>query len=377
MTLRLAMVSSYYPPHVGGIASQAHGAAQALAELGVDIHVITRQWDAGMPAVTSAVESPGITVHRLNTGAQRWQASPTFIWQAAKLVRSIQPAVIHAHELLLPTTAALAAKRLTGQPVVATVHSSGSELGECARLQRATLGKQRVQYVRSAVDRFVAVSKAVAADMEAIGIPPQKRVVIPNGVDMQRFQPAAPDEKFELRRRLGLPDGILVVYTGRLAPEKRVLPLAQQWPSLRRAYPDATLLLVGDGPELDTLRSLKAPGICLSGPQQDIAPFLQAADLFVMPSVSEGFSLSTLEALACGLPAVATKVGAIPDLVADGKTGTLVAPDDIPALLAALCELLADRGAWAAMGCAARAHVIENYSLPSTARRLLDLYERL
>ena len=96
-----------------------------------------------------------------------------------------------------------------------------------------------------------------------------------------------------------------------------------------------------------------------------------------MPSVSEGFSLSTLEALACGLPAVATKVGAIPDLVAEGKTGTLVAPDDIPALLAALCEFLANRGAWAAMGRAARADVIENYSLPSTARRLLDLYERL
>ena len=173
MTLCLAMVSSYYPPQVGGIASQVHGAAQALAQLGVDLHVITRQWDAGVPAATSTVESPGITVHRLNTGAQRWQASPAFIWGAADLVRSIQPAVIHAHELLLPTTAALAAKRFTGRPVVATVHSSGSELGECARLQRATLGRQRVKYVRSAVDCFVAVSKAVAADMEAIGIPPQ------------------------------------------------------------------------------------------------------------------------------------------------------------------------------------------------------------
>lgn len=377
MTLCLAMVSSYYPPLVGGIASQVHGTAQALVQLGVDTHVITRHWDAEAPAVTSAVESTGITVHRLNTGKQRWQASPTYIWQVASLVRGIRPAVIHAHELLLPTTAALAAKRVTGRPVVATVHSSGSELGECARLQRATLGSQRVQYVRSAVDCFVAVSKAVAADMEAIGIPPQKRVVIPNGVDMQRFQPVTPDAKGELRRRLGLPDGILVVYTGRLAPEKRVLPLAQQWPSLRQAYPDATLVLVGEGPEMDALRSLQLPGIWLAGPQQDTAPFLQAADLFVMPSVSEGFSLSTLEALACGLPAVATKVGAIPDLVADGKTGTLVAPGDIAALLAALCELLADRGAWAAMGRAARTDVIENYSLPSTARRLLDLYERL
>ena len=201
--------------------------------------------------------------------------------------------------------------------------------------------------------------------------------MIPNGVDMQRFQGVPAAAKAELRRRLGLPGGILVVYTGRLAPEKRVLPLAQQWSSLRQSHPDATLVLVGDGPEMAALRSLQAAGVCLAGAQQDTAPFLQAADLFVMPSVSEGFSLSTLEALACGLPGVATKVGAIPDLVADGATGRLVAPDDIPALLAALCDLLANRAAWPAMGRAARADVIENYSLPSTARRLLDLYERL
>jgi glycosyltransferase involved in cell wall biosynthesis len=213
--------------------------------------------------------------------------------------------------------------------------------------------------------------------MAAIGIPAQKRVVIPDGVDMQRFQPVVPEEKAKLRRRLGLPDGTLVVYSGRLSSEKRVLPLAQQWSTLRQTFPDTELVVVGDGPEMDELCRLQAPGVWLAGTQDDVAPFLQAADLFVMPSVSEGFSISTLEALACGLPAVATTVGAIPDLIADGKSGRLVAPGDLPALLAALCELLAGRSAWPTMGEAARGHVVQHYSLPSTAQRLLDLYQRL
>ena len=376
MTLRLAMVSNEYPPFLGGISSNLQATAQALAQLGAEIHIITRQWDATAPGVSHEVEGNGLIVHRLATSKQRWQASPAFIWWSANLVSRLQPAVIHAHELLLPTTTALVAKRLTGRPVVVTVHTSG-EMGDCVRLQRAAMGARRMQYVRSAVDRFVTISSVVAADMAAVGIPPQKRVVIPNGVDMQRFQPIGPDEKARLRRKLGLPDGTLVVFTGRLSPEKRVLPLAQQWPSLRQTYPDATLVLVGDGPEMARLRALQAPGVWLAGAQEDVVPFLQAVDLFVMPSVSEGFSLSTLEALACGLPAVATTVGAIPDMVTDGTTGKLVAPDDMPALLEAICQLLANRGAWGAMSSVARSNVVEHYSMSSTARQLLDLYQRI
>ena len=273
MILRLAMVSNEYPPFLGGISSNLQATAQALAQQGAEIHIITRQWDATAPDVSHEVEGDGLIVHRLATSKQRWQASPAFIWWSANLVRRLQPAVIHAHELLLPTTTALIAKRLTGRPVVVTVHTSG-EMGDCVRLRRAAMGARRMEYVRSAVDRFVTISSVVAADMAAVGIPPQKRVVIPNGVDMERFQPIGADEKARLRRKLGLPDGTLVVFTGRLSPEKRVLPLAQQWPSLRQTYPDATLVLVGDGPEMAALRSLastrslarRPPGRCRAVP---------------------------------------------------------------------------------------------------------------
>jgi glycosyltransferase involved in cell wall biosynthesis len=292
-------------------------------------------------------------------------------------MRQLQPDIVHAHELLLPTTAALAAKRAVGCPVVVTVHSSGVGLGECARLRRTRFGKLRTEYVRNAVDRFVAVSKPAADDMAEIGIPSEKRVVIPNGIDMEHFAPVDPEAKLVLRRRLGLPDGVLAIYTGRLSPEKRILLLAKTWPQFRQYHPQATLVVVGDGPEGAALRESGADGVVCAGAQSNVAPYLQAADLFVMPSVSEGFSLSTLEALACALPVVATTVGAIPELVADPQMGRLVAPDDMTAFVAALCKLFACQDAWPQMGAQAREYVMQHYSLAGITRRLLTLYQQL
>ncbi len=376
MALCVGVICNYYPPSVGGIAAQVQDTARSLAQLGVELHIITRQWSPASETISHSQEGAGITVHRVSVGKERWRATPAFTWQSANLIRKLSPAVIHAHELQL-TNPALLAKRLTGLPVVVSVHSSGSALGECARMRRAPFGRRRLQYLGRAVDRFVAISRAVEADMDLVGLPQQKRVVIPNGIDMDRFHPVAEDQKANLRRQLGLPEGALVVYTGRLSSEKRILQLVQQWAIIRQHYPDVSLIVVGDGPQYAELQSSHAPNVFLTGLQDDVAPYLQAADLFVLPSVSEGFSLSALEALACGLPAVTTTVGALPELVIDGTTGRLVAPDDLPALRDALCELLARRNSWGAMGHTARAHVEQRYSVQNAAKRLLALYQTL
>jgi glycosyltransferase involved in cell wall biosynthesis len=377
MTLRLATIASYYPPFVGGVASHVHAVAGELAALGVESHIITRQWGSQAGAVTVERESDCVTVHRIAVTQQRWQASSTFVARTAALVREIKPHLQHAHELLLPATAALLAKHLSGRRVVVSVHSSGPELGECARLQRAALGPQRVPYVLGNVDHFVAVSSAVDADFEALGIQSAKRTLIPNGVDMQRFRPLPPSERASLRHRLGLPEGALSVYTGRLVSEKRVLSLAKSWRHVRQKHQDAWLVLVGDGDQMEELRNLQAPGVWLAGSQSDVVPYLQAADLFVLPSAAEGFSLSTLEGLACGLPVVVTNVGAIPQLVVDGAMGRIVPPEDMGAFVGALCDLLDQRAAWGTMGAAARSHVAEAYSTKSMAQRLLALYQNV
>jgi glycosyltransferase involved in cell wall biosynthesis len=168
---------------------------------------------------------------------------------------------------------------------------------------------------------------------------------------------------------------VLSINTGRLVSEKRVLPLAKSWHQVREKHPDAWLVLVGGGDQMEELRNLQIPGVWLAGAQSDVVPYLQAADLFVLPSAAEGFSLSTLEGLACGLPVVVTNVGAIPQLVVDGEMGRIVPPEDMSAFIHALSELLDQCDAWGMMGAAARRHVAEAYSTKSMAQRLLALYQ--
>lgn len=369
---RLAVICSYYAPHMGGIASQVEAVAQQHARFGLEVHIVTRCWHDAAPYE----QAGSLHVHRIEGSERRITNSPAFIWRAAQTVRSVRPDVIHAHELLLPTSAALVANQLAGAPVVVTVHSSGVELGECARLARARLGAQRLALLRRKVAAFVAVSQAVEQDMAAVSIPPAKRFIVPNGIDMDRHRPLARGARLALRQRLGLPEGKLVVYTGRLSSEKRVVEVATMWPSLRAVHPDAWLVLVGDGPLINAVHGMENVGVLALGAKPNVADYLAAADLFVMPSASEGFSISTLEALACGLPVVATRVGAIPELV-DAEAGCVVAVDDYAAMWDALSALLGAPERWAQMGAAGRAAVVENYALPTVARRLLTIYNQV
>ncbi|MBK8047654.1 MAG: glycosyltransferase family 4 protein [Anaerolineales bacterium] len=258
-----------------------------------------------------------------------------------------------------------------------SVHSAGPDLGEIARLQRARWGQRRLAYLRTHVDRFVGVSTAILEEMAESGIPEARRVLIPNGVDLNRFQPLEGERKQALRSRLGLPAGALAIYTGRLSTEKRVETLVRVWPQILKVRQDAQLVIVGDGPEEEKLKQLAGPGIHFIGSTREVSAYLQAADLLVLPSASEGFSLSVLEGMACGLPVVATRVGGVPDLVVDGATGLLTPVDDQAALIAGISALLTDPVRCTEMGASARRRAISVFSLDSVALRLFDLYQQV
>jgi glycosyltransferase involved in cell wall biosynthesis len=373
MTTRIGIVCEYYPPHVGGIATQVESVATEMARRMVDVHIVTRNW----PGPVTASSVAGLTIHRIAAGSKRAVFASTFVTQAARLLSASGVDIIHAHELFLPATAALVAKQVTGVPTVVSIHSSGPDLGEIARLRRARLGQQRLAYLRNNVDAFVAVSRVVAEEMAAVGIATSKRHVIPNGVDSQRFHPARAADRARLRKELDLPAGELGIYTGRLSSEKRLLELAHLWPAVRKQHPNAALVLVGDGPVRSALTTLHSPGVFLVGEQRDIVPYLQAADFFVLPSVSEGFSISTLEAMACGLPVVATRVGAIPELIQEGETGFIVPPDDWVAMANAINVQIAALNWGPAMSKAARERVVPLYSIEKVTECTLALYEQV
>jgi glycosyltransferase involved in cell wall biosynthesis len=283
--------------------------------------------------------------------------------------------LVHAHSLLSPATTALVAKRRFGIPAIAKVLRGGS-LGDLVDLRRKGIGELRFNMLRSGLDGFVAISREIEEELAAAGTPPSKFWFIPNGVDTDRFRPADRAERIRRRSELDVSGDPLVVYMGRLAPEKGLDRLFDAWQANVDTHPDAGLVILGEGPEGERLRGRAPHGVQFAGMISDVAPYLGAADAFVLPSDAEGLSNAMLEAMAAGLAPITTAVGGARDLI-DRDNGWLVPVGDTPELTAALDDALGDPTRLEAMGRRARTAVEASYSLDAIADRLADLYRQL
>ncbi len=369
---QVAMIIQNYHPLVGGAERQLAALAPLLRARGVDIHVLTRRYSGLTPF--EIIED--VPVHRLPIMGPKAIASLMFTLAALPLLRQLQPHLIHAHGLLSPTTTAVTAKRILGTPVVSK-SLRGGILGDLDRLKRKPFGNRRITTFRQRVDAFITISHEIKAELIAVDILPERCFFIPNGVDLDRFSPPSPAHKQALRASLGLTDGPIAIYTGRLEVEKRIDQLISIWPAVRAAHPEALLLILGTGAEEATLRQTAGAGVQFLGRIEDVVPYLQAADLFVLPSATEGLPNALLEALATGLPAIATAVGGTPDVINHQDTGWLISPDTPSALQEAMLTLLGDVTYRSKLGCQGREQVAKEYALPATAERLRVLYDKL
>jgi glycosyltransferase involved in cell wall biosynthesis len=245
-------------------------------------------------------------------------------------------------------------------------------------MQRKRLGKTRLRWFRNAVDRFICISSEIDAELDAIGVPAEKRVFIPNGVDVERFRPPSPDEKRKARLDLNLPENApIAVFTGRLVPEKKVDSAIRIWPEIRAQFSEATLLIVGDGEMRARWESLAGEGVVFAGSVEDVTAYLAAADIFVLPSATEGLSNALLEAMATGLACVVTNVGGASDVITDGVNGRLVDPNEPTALYNTLQALLANKDNIAQLSEGGLQKILSDYRLTVTADRLRALYEQV
>jgi glycosyltransferase involved in cell wall biosynthesis len=276
-------------------------------------------------------------------------------------------ALVAAADVILATwaypdgCAAILASRLAARPCVVKVH--GSDVNLVAELPSARAVLRRVLPGAAAM---VSVSRPLSEKLEALGVANEKVHLVENGVDTRLF---APRDKKEARRELGLPqDAKCVLFVGRLEPQKGVKELLAAWPRVREAHPGAILALVGDG----VMRGeVDGPGIVAPGarPLAEVARWLAACDVFTLPSWAEGTPNVVLEALASGRPAVGSRVGGIPDVLSDPRSGLLVPARDSDALAGALAQALAR--AWdpeAVRACGPR-------SWAESAARLLEVLE--
>jgi glycosyltransferase involved in cell wall biosynthesis len=374
MTLRLAVIIHDYYPRVGGAQALLRAQAPLLKARGVDVTILTRRF----PGTLASETLDGISVRRLPIPAPKPLASLTFTLSGLSLLRHLRPDVIHANEFISPATTAMLAKRwLGGIPIIITPHRSGP-LGDVQHLQNRRGGLARLNALCEQADAFVIISNEIGAELRGIGVPPRKLHFINNGVDTTRFAPPDPARKLALRQTLGIaPDVLTVIFTGRLVREKRLNNLLAVWPALRAAFPKAELVLLGAGDQESALRQMAVEGVHFPGPQSDVVPYLQAADIFVLPSEAEGFSIAMLEAMSCGLAPIITNIGGATEVITEGQNGLLIAPDDLPALQNALTKLLQDASLRADIGLAARKRVQEAYSIQISIEKLFQLYTQL
>jgi len=335
----------------------------ALRERGVDARFLgldVRGSDAGrFYAALDRLEVP----HRsVRCGPD---VSPRMARDVVRAVRAERPDLVHTHLVHADAYGGIAA-RVLGIPAISTRHNDDRYLlGPFRYVDRA--------FARSA-RRLIAISDAVRRFLEQAGHDPAKLVTIRYGLDELPSTPSNPTPV-----AMGVPpDAPLAVAVGRLIAQKDHATLLRGFELVRSAVPEARLAILGSGPlEAETRRLAAelglADAVLLPG-RTDIRDWLERADVFVHTSRWEGFGIVLLEAMLAGLPVVATRVSAVPEVVADGETGLLVEPGDHTELAAALGALLADGARASALGEAGRRRARDEFSVTRMAERTMAVY---
>jgi len=297
-----------------------------------------------------------------------------------ELFRRIRPDVVHSRNLTAMDS--LLPAMLSGVPV--RIH------GEHGRDQFDTEGKNRKyrwlrRLHRPMVSHYVALSKDLEGYLrKAIGVPQRRITQIYNGVDIDLFHPS-PDGR-EAMGPYSDPGHFVVGTVGRMQPVKDQVTLVRAmielWRSDESLRKWLRLALVGDGPlraEIEELlRRENATGLVwLAGARDDVAQLMRGLDLFVLPSLAEGVSNTLLEAMASGLPVVATRVGGNPELMEEGRSGMLVPPADPHAMAAAIREYCLNREMARRQGVLARKIAGRRFGLDVMVNNYLDLYDGL
>jgi glycosyltransferase involved in cell wall biosynthesis len=261
--------------------------------------------------------------------------------------------------------------RRRGFPVVLRPEGAGAT-GDLAWQSWGRFGRTIGRSCRRA-DAIVSISDAINDELTAAGYDPSTIVALPNGVPVPE-DPWGP--------RPGWHDAPRAAFVGRLAPEKGLDLLIDAWPEVRTRHPRARLTLIGDGPERPALSARVArlgltDAVEMPGASPDPSGPLRAADLFVLPSREEGMSIALLEAMALGMPLVASAIPGNRRLVVEGEQGRLAPPGDPAALARAILDQWADFDRAIDMGRAARRHVALDYSIDAVAARHIALFRTL
>jgi glycosyltransferase involved in cell wall biosynthesis len=368
---RIWLLSTNYPPQVGGVEQVVSHLASHLAANGDDVTVITSRTGAGRWGREEA--ESGVEVHRVYLGVPGagWRATllfpllaPLTVVYLLLLVRRRPPQLLHLHFVDNAAAYALLLATLLPLPLVASLHGDDverlpHELPVYRWLLRTTLRRAEV------------VTGCSAALLQAAGAPGGR--VVANGVNSERFA------------RLDGPRGEgYLLALARLAPKKGMDVVLRALAMLPVRYAETTLVIAGEGPQRAELERL-AGSLGLNRRVQfrgrvepeAVPELLAGCRLFVHGSRHEAFGIVLLEAMAACRPVVATRVGGVPEIIADGVHGLLVPRDDAAALAGAITRLLDDPELAARLAAQGQAHVRASFTLARQGERFGQLYDEL
>jgi glycosyltransferase involved in cell wall biosynthesis len=377
--MNIVITTDYFPPHIGGgVEVVTYHLARELTQLGHTVAVVTLNTDN-----SKRLENlDGVLVYRASQIelTQRLGIQSAFSFEAVKLIddacRNADAHILHANNLYFSTTlAACFVSKLRKLPLVTTLHVTdtaqlGGYIAWFARMYERSMG----QMVLNCSKRVVAVSRAVMRQAEDFGVAPSRLSVVPNAVDLEQFTPLGHANRENDKVRVG--------FVGRLLSNKGPQFLLEAAAQAVKECPNLEFFLVGEGPLRNYLdQQVNRLGLNdhlhFLGIIPDVAEFLRQCDVFVRPSLTEGMPLTVLEAMATGVPTIASRVGGTPEIIIDGENGFLIEPKNICQLRDCLVRLATDEELRWSMGQRGRTYVEERYSWRSVAVEMVRVYEQI
>lgn len=381
--IRVLLVCDSYPPVLGGSEIEAQRVSVGMIRRGHQVHVLC-SGGPPMPAVRDWIDPAGIPVTILTRQSSGTWKNRVFALEVARAIWTRRHSYDVVYFLMqgLHLAAGLPVAHLLKKPSVMKV--GGSNV--IPLMRRSKMGRHELDWMKKWRIPVMVLNEGMTEEARADGFSDDQIVWMPNPIDPEEFRPALPGESAAWRESHGITVGVpVVIYVGRLSREKGLRELIGGFARGAHRYPEALLLLVGDGAmrsELESLASeakLNPSQIRFIGrvPASEIPQWLRAADVFALTSPSEGFACALLEAMAAGLPSLVSAIPANLQLIDDGIHGLTVPFGNEEATADAFVRLLHDPARRQTMGSAARMRAVDNYSTTKVVERYEALFEKV
>jgi len=393
---RVCILTETFYPVVGGGETHARLLAERLNKSGVKTFVLTRRSSrkygrTGEIDGTQIYRTPPCGMKRFG----KYLMVPFVLQQLFRLRNEYDVIFVCGYRILgIP---AVIAAGILKKPCVLRAEGLGEMSGNYASAYKklpllvdqgfsAWIGCRN--RVLKKADAFVSISKPVADEFLDSGISPEKVHLIPNGIDLNVFSPVDASKKSELRAQLKLPNNAFIAaYSGKLNQGKGLEHLLSAWKTLACKYDNIHLVLIGSGggQSLSCEDDLRAfvkehkldDKVTFTGYVTNVCRYLQASDIFVFPSENEAQGIALIEAMACGLPSIASDTGGIPEIVQNGINGILVEPGCSDAITQSIEKIIDTPSLIEKLGSRARESVCSRYSMDSVASRYIELFGSL